>query len=186
MGWNLPWRHRLAVRIISSDNATNRSGVTIKTQLKDSTTFTPHHCVALCLWVLRFCPLLMNYPPNKGRLLIRDTFDLLKVSLILRLSLYLSLYNSLPLSPLSPHLWKYSIVSCSMSGTYLLKWAIERPVFSSFFCSINNWTQTNKHNNNNSKQTHYRKGNRGWSQYVYIVQRSGGKEKEPTFCRKLD
>lgn len=39
------------------------------------------------------------------------------------------------LSPLSPHLWKYSLVSASIIFTCSLKWAMLSPVFNIFFCS---------------------------------------------------
>lgn len=47
------------------------------------------------------------------------------------------------LSPLSPHRLKYSLVSSSIIWTCPLKCAMFSPVFSIFFCSRNNWTNTN-------------------------------------------
>lgn len=54
------------------------------------------------------------------------------------------MFDQLLLSPLSPHLWKYCLVSASMIFTCSLKRAMFRPVFSIFFCSRNTCDITKK------------------------------------------
>lgn len=51
---------------------------------------------------------------------------------------------SLLLSPLSPHLWKYSMVSASIILTCSLKCAMLRPLFNIFFCSRKIWNTLRK------------------------------------------
>lgn len=89
---SIPWRQLLAVRMISSAKASNRSDA-------DRGSVSTENIVAT----------LFMTGSSKQKILL--------------------------LSPLSPHLSKYSMVSASMILTCSLKCAMFSPVFSIFFCS---------------------------------------------------